>query len=291
MAAQAAGNEQRNRILDSVSSSDFAILQPHLEPVPLKFRERLQSANRPVKHAYFPESGLGSVVAVGGGERRQVEVAVIGREAMTGLPVVSGAGRSPSDIFMQVEGNGQRVCADNLRAAMQQSVSLLRCFLRYTHVFAVQAGYTALANAQGTIEERLARWLLMAHDRMESDELLLTHEFLALMLGTRRAGVTVALGHFERKGVVKTARGGRHRKRSRRAGGLRQRPLRGSGGRVRTAVWRRASPGIGQAWRNSLQSLYPAKSKLGARGKPFGSVRPTRACTRRRLALRVLGFA
>jgi CRP-like cAMP-binding protein len=160
-----------------------------------------------VKNVYFPESGLGSVVGFGGGESRQAEVAVVGREGMTGLPVVLGVGRSPCDIFMQVEGTGQRVSAEDLRAVMDQSATLLRCFLRFAHVFSVQSGYTALANARGKIEERLARWLLMAHDRIESDELVLTHEFLALMLGTRRAGVTVALGHFEAKGVIETARG------------------------------------------------------------------------------------
>jgi CRP-like cAMP-binding protein len=200
-------NQQGNRILDALSGSDFAILQPHLEPVPLKFRERLQSSNRQVKHVYFPECGLASVVAIGGGERRQAEVAVIGRDGMTGLSVVLGTDRSPCDVFMQVEGNGQRISADNLRAAMDESSTMLRCFLRYAHVFAVQSGYTALANARGKIEERLARWLLMAHDRSEGDTLELTHDFLALMLGTRRAGVTTALGHFESKGVVETARG------------------------------------------------------------------------------------
>jgi CRP-like cAMP-binding protein len=126
---------------------------------------------------------------------------------MTGLAIVHGADRSPCDVFMQIEGQGQRISADNLRMAMDQSATLLRTFLRFAHVFGVQSGYTALANAQGTLEERLARWLLMAHDRIADDQLLLTHEFLALMLGTRRAGVTTALGHFDRKGVVETARG------------------------------------------------------------------------------------
>jgi CRP-like cAMP-binding protein len=207
MATHAAPNEQRNHILAALSSNDLAILQPHLEPVPLGFRERLQSANRQVKNVYFLESGIASVVAIARRERQQAEVAIIGREGMTGLPVVHDADRSPCEIFIQVEGNGQRISADNLRAGMDASVTMLRCFLRFAHVCAVQSGYTALANAHGKIEERLARWLLMAHDRMERDTLELTHEFLALMLGTRRAGVTMALGHFEHKGVVETARG------------------------------------------------------------------------------------
>src|SRR5689334_20408258 len=182
-----ARNEKRNRILDALSNSDFAILQAHLQPVRLKCRERLQSANRQVRDIYFPASGLASVVATAGSERRQAEVAVIGREGMTGLPVVLGTDESPCDVFVQIAGEGHRIAADKLRAAMLQSVTLLGCFLRYAHVFIVQSGSTALANARGKLEERLARWLLMAHDRTDGDQLLLTQEFLALMLGTRRA--------------------------------------------------------------------------------------------------------
>lgn len=207
MVTQGTCNVQRNRILNAMSNSDLALLQPYLEPTPLRFRQRLQTANRQIKDVYFPESGIASVVAVSGGERRQAEVAVVGREGMTGLPVVHGAGRSPCDVFIQVEGGAQRISAEALREVMDQSPSLLRCFLRFAHVFGVQSGWTALANAQGKVEERLARWLLMAQDRIEADELVLTHEFLALMLGVRRAGVTTALQQFERKGVVETARG------------------------------------------------------------------------------------
>lgn len=207
MDAQGVPNLQRNRILNAMSNADLALLQPHMEWTELKFRQRLQSSNRQIKNVYFPERGIASVVAVCGSERRQAEVAIVGREGMTGLPVVHGADRSPCDVFVQADGEGQCISADNLREAMEQSASLLRCFLRFAHVFSVQAGYTALANAQGKIEERLARWLLMAQDRIEADELVLTHEFLALMLGVRRAGVTTALGHFENKGVIETARG------------------------------------------------------------------------------------
>jgi CRP-like cAMP-binding protein len=207
MDAQGAPNVQRNRILNSMSNADLALLQPHMDYTELKFRQRLQSANRQIKNVYFLDSGIASVVAVCGGERRQTEVAIVGREGMTGLPVVHGADRSPCDVFIQAEGAGQCISADNLREAMDQSASLLRCFLRFAHVFSVQAGYTALANAHGKIEERLARWLLMTQDRIEADELVLTHEFMALMLGVRRAGVTVALQHFEAKGVVETSRG------------------------------------------------------------------------------------
>ena len=200
-------NRQRNRLLGALSNADFALLQPHLQRTPLKFRQPLQMANRKIRTVYFPESGIASVVAASGGERRQAEVALIGREGMTGIPLLHGVDRSPCDVFIQVEGEGHSIPADALREAMRQSTTLTECLLRFAHVFGVQSAYTALANSQGKIEERLARWLLMAQDRVESDELLMTHEFLALMLGVRRAGVTGALQHLEMKGMVETARG------------------------------------------------------------------------------------
>lgn len=200
-------NRPRNRLLGALSNSDFALLQPHLQRTLLEFRQPLQMASRKIRTVYFLSSGIASVVAGSGGERRQAEVALIGREGVTGLALLHGVDRSPCDVFIQVEGEGHSISADALREAMQQSTTLAACLLRFAHVFAVQSAYTALANAQGKIEERLARWLLMAHDRVEVDELLMTHELLALMLGVRRAGVTGALQHLEMKGMVETARG------------------------------------------------------------------------------------
>src|SRR5215471_8210656 len=153
------GATKRNRLLNALSKSDLALLQPHLEVVRLNVRQHLQSTNRPIRRVYFPESGIASVVAAVGGERRQVDMAIIGRDGMTGLAVVHGTECSPYDIFMQVEGEGQCITAQNLRNVMRQSDSLLKCFLRYAEVFTVQAGYTALANARGNIKERLARYL------------------------------------------------------------------------------------------------------------------------------------
>src|SRR5215468_11572139 len=108
-------NAPRNRILNAMSNADLALLQPHLEKVSLKFRQRLQSPNRLIKNVYFPECGIASVVAVGGGECRQAEVAVVGREGMTGLPVVHGTDMSPCDVFIQVEGAGHCIPAQRLR--------------------------------------------------------------------------------------------------------------------------------------------------------------------------------
>jgi CRP-like cAMP-binding protein len=195
----------RNRILGSLSAADFALLQPHLVAVPLRFRQKLQTPNRRVRTAYFPDSGIASVVAIGGGSRSQAEVAIIGNEGMTGLPIVLGVERSPYEVFVQVKGHGRCILAVNLEMAMERSETLRAVLFNYAHVYEVQASYTALANAKGSLEEKLARWLLMAQDRVAADELDLTHEFLSLMLGVRRAGVTVALQHFVERGLI-TAR-------------------------------------------------------------------------------------
>ena len=126
---------------------------------------------------------------------------------MTGLPVVLGNDRSPNETFIQVEGTGSRIAADGLRQAMRKSASLSRVLLNFVNAFLIQTSHTALSNGTATIEERLARWLLMAQDRLGGDEVPLTHEFLSLMLGVRRVGVTGALNQLHRKGVIRLSRG------------------------------------------------------------------------------------
>jgi CRP-like cAMP-binding protein len=206
MQAKAPGR-RRNLLLDHLSDRDFALLEPKLRSLPLPFRQQLQQSNRRIRAVYFVESGIASVVAIGNGARKQAEVALVGHDGMTGLPLLFGADRSPCEVYMQVGGDGQCIDAEDFCEAMDKSPSLLRTLLRYAHVFNVQSSYSALANAQGKLEERLARWLLMAQDRLDSEEMLLTHEFLAVMLGVRRAGVSVALQHFEDKGLISTGRG------------------------------------------------------------------------------------
>ena len=126
---------------------------------------------------------------------------------MTDLPIVLGNDRSPHENFIQVAGEGLRISAGKLREAMQQRRSLERVFLDFAHSFMNQTANTALSNGTATLEERLARWLLMANDRLDGDEIPLTHEFLSLILGVRRAGVTVALHYLEQRGVVRLSRG------------------------------------------------------------------------------------
>jgi CRP-like cAMP-binding protein len=126
---------------------------------------------------------------------------------MTGLPVLLGSDRSPHQTFMQIEGSGVAIGARDLQRLLATRSSLAAHLLRFARVFAVQLAQTALANTKGKLAERLARWLLMAHDRLPGDAVHHTHEFLALMLGTRRAGVTTALNNFEAKTLIASARG------------------------------------------------------------------------------------
>jgi len=203
-----AENQSRsaNFILSRLTDDDFALLEPHLEPVNLPLRKMLERQQRKIGAIYFPESGFASVVANGSG-KKPIEVGLIGREGMTGLAVVLGNDRPDHETYMQAAGHGQCIKAAALREVIDHSPSLHRSLLRYAHSYLNQTTHTALANGRSKIEERLARWLLMADDRLDNGEMPLTHEFLAMMLGTRRPGVTVAVQELEREGLISRRRG------------------------------------------------------------------------------------
>jgi CRP-like cAMP-binding protein len=195
-----------NRILSRLSRDDVKLLAPKLEQVELPTRKPLEAANRRIDHVYFIEAGFASVVA-NGANKPSIEVGLIGREGMTGLAIVLGNDRAQHATYMQAAGRGQRMSASDLRNAIDQSVTLHRAMLRSADRFLRQTTTTALANGRSKIEERLARWLLMARDRLDSDQMPLTHEFLSLMLGTHRPGVTIALNELEKKNLVTHKRG------------------------------------------------------------------------------------
>lgn len=196
----------RNRLLSIMSGDDFALLRPHLERVALNARDVLEGPGQPIEHVYFLEPCVASVVAITAlGER--MEVGLFGPEGMSGVAVVHGTDRSPLHTFVQVAGSGLRIRAGDLRAALDASATLRGLLMRYAQAFSIQVSFTALANGRYTIEERLSRWLLMCHDRVDDDVISLTHEFLALMLGVRRAGVTTALQVLEGARIVRASRG------------------------------------------------------------------------------------
>ena len=194
-----------NKLLASLSTNDFDLLEPHLEPVALGIRKSLEKPNQRISAAYFPESGFASVVAVQGG--KNVEVGLIGREGMTGLPIVLGNHRSPHATYIQAAGEGKCIPSTELRKATETSQSLRNALLKFVQAFGVQTTHTAISNAQARLDIRLARWLLMAHDRIADDVLPLTHEFLSLMLAVRRAGVTDALNMLRKRELISYKRG------------------------------------------------------------------------------------
>jgi CRP-like cAMP-binding protein len=195
-----------NRLLASLSTEDFDLLEPHLEVVTLGLRKSLERPNRRIDAVYFPEAGFASVVAVQS-SGKEVEVGLIGREGMTGLPIVFGDHRSPHATYIQAPGTGTFMPATELRKAFQSSPSLRDSLLKFVQAFGVQTTHTAICNARSKLDVRLARWLLMAHDRIGEDTLRLTHEFLSLMLGVRRAGVTDALHGLREQGLISYGRG------------------------------------------------------------------------------------
>lgn len=200
-------NARGNLILSSLSPSDYARLEPFLEPVQFRWRECIEPANRKIEKVFFPYRGLLSVIAISRNRGHEVEAGVIGWEGMTGMPVILGTEPAATNIFVQIEGDGQSVATKYLRQLMKESSTLRDSFLKYVYAFFIQAANTALANARGRLDQRLARWLLMAHDRIPGDGLHLTHEFLAQMLGVRRAGVTIALQNLELQGLISNSRG------------------------------------------------------------------------------------
>ena len=151
------------------------------------------------------EAGIASIVAVQADET-QVEVGLVGPEGMTGTAVVLGGDQSPHSTYIQVAGEAQWIKADELRKAMRTSDLLRALLLKYVQIFMVQTTHTAIANARAHIDRRLARWILMAHDRTGDKTLPLTHEFLALMLGVRRPGVTEALQSLKQQKLIDTGR-------------------------------------------------------------------------------------
>ncbi|MBC8035618.1 MAG: Crp/Fnr family transcriptional regulator [Rhizobiales bacterium] len=195
----------RNHILSILTSADIALLNPHLQHVELPSRMVLEEPNKPIQYVFFPEGGLVSVVAAAGRHKR-AEAGIIGVDGFTGHPVVMGDSRSPNSVYMQIPGRGLRISADALRAQMRASDTLRGTLHKFVASFLVQASYTVLAYSTGTLAGRMARWLLMANDRVGGDSLDITHEFLSIMLGVRRAGVTVALQDLESKGVVVMSR-------------------------------------------------------------------------------------
>jgi CRP-like cAMP-binding protein len=191
----------RNRLLAALPPDGFAALAPALRLVELDFKQTLHRPDRPIEAAYFVESGMVSMLAPLH-EGQTMEVGIVGREGLVGLPVVLGADRTTTEALVQLQGAALRVRAAELRAAFERSAPFRDLLLRYAQAFHVQVAQTAACNNHHPVDARLARWLLLLHDRAGQDEFPVTHEFLSLMLGARRPGVSVAAAVLQRAGVI-----------------------------------------------------------------------------------------
>ena len=204
--AQSDSPRSHNLLLSALSRSDLALLTPHFTRVPLEHRKVLVTANEPIEHVYFPESGIASVVSHMH-ETGPTEVGIFGRDGMSGSTLLLGSDRSPHETFIQVgDGTALRIDADRVNEAIGRSRTLHAVLLRFVQAFIVQTAHSAVSNAHHQVEARLARWLLMCHDRIDGDEIGLTHEFMSMMIGARRTGVTVTLHHLEGAGMIRSKR-------------------------------------------------------------------------------------
>jgi CRP-like cAMP-binding protein len=195
-----------NRILNALPKEEYERLSPHLEPVALPLGEVLYRPEDPITHVYFPDHGTVSVVCVLA-DGKMVEAGMVGNEGMFGVNVFLGSVTTPLEAIVQLPGDGLRMPAEVLRGKFRKGGLLQDMLLRYTQAFIVQLAQTTACNRAHPLDGRLARWLLTLADRLHGEELHVTHEHIADMLGVRRASITDTLAALRAEGLIETGRG------------------------------------------------------------------------------------
>lgn len=195
-----------NRLLDALPGEELERLRPDLEPVSLGIKDVLIEADGPIGHVWFPVDSVCSVVATMA-DGQQVEVGTIGNEGMVGLPVFLGRNSVPLSTFCQVPGEAVKMRSETLRTEVKPGDKLHNLLQRFTEATFIFASQSSACNRLHSVEQRASRWLLHTHDRLDSDEFLLTQEFLAQMLGVRRASVSKVASELQREGLVSYSRG------------------------------------------------------------------------------------
>ncbi len=201
-----AGKHVSNKILLSISDSDYGSLRPHLEYVSLPNHLVLHEAGGKVEFAYFPNRGLISIVVVMK-DGKTAEAGIVGNEGFTGTLAAVGLSRGPLQAVVQITGDGFRVEVGALQNTLESAPHLQLMLSRYAAIRGMQVAQTAACNRLHDIEQRLARWLLMTQDRVDSGLLPITHDFLATMLGTDRPSVSLAAGVLQKRKVIEYTRG------------------------------------------------------------------------------------
>jgi CRP-like cAMP-binding protein len=196
----------KNLLLAALPENQYQRLLPHLEPFVLEHSKILYEIGEAIKYCYFPFDAVVSLVTQME-DGKIVEVGLVGNEGMTGLPFILGQKKSAERAIVQIPNGGVRAKADVILKEFMRGDGLHAILLRYLNSLLRQVAQTAACNASHTIEERLSRWLLMCHDRVASDQINLTQEFIAEMLGTRRATVNVGAINLQSAGLIKYNRG------------------------------------------------------------------------------------
>ena len=200
------GTSFGNRLLAALPREEYERLAPHLELVRLTPGKILYHAGDVVRAAYFPKGGMLCLLSTT--ERgRTIEVAMIGDEGMAGIPIILRSGTAPYQVMVQLAGNALRVRGDTLRAEFNRGGRLQDLLLRYTHTLLMQVAQSAACNRFHTVEQRLCRWLLVSRDRVQTDTLHLTQEFLSHMLGAPRSSVTAVAVALQTRGLIRYSRG------------------------------------------------------------------------------------
>lgn len=198
--------EPTNRLLAALPAKEFTLLLPKLEEVSIIYNETIYESGDIIRHVYFPNSGIVSLLSAVE-ERSLLEVGIVGNEGFIGLPVFLGVKTSNNLALVQGAGAAMKMKTADFLAECETGGSLPRLLRRYTHSQMTQISQSAVCNRFHTIETRLARWLLMTADRMESDEFKITQQFLSNMLGVRREAVTLSARNIQQNELISYSRG------------------------------------------------------------------------------------
>ena len=200
------GDRRGNRLLDLLPADDYKRLQPLLQKVGLAAQQVLYEARSPIEQVYFPLTAVLSAVTVMH-DGHAIEVATVGNEGVSGLPALAVVTTSPHRVFVQIQGEALRVDAATFHRECKRLDKLSETMNGYLQAFLFQISQCVACNGLHKVEQRCCRWLLMTHDRVDGDELNLTHEFLSYMLGVRRTGVTEVLQRIQKQGCIRTRQG------------------------------------------------------------------------------------
>lgn len=195
-----------NSLLSTLPAKEYQNLKPNLELVYLPLHQVIYRPGESMEYAYFPNRAMISLVAMMK-EGATVEIGLIGKEGMVGIPVLLGGNSTISLAIVQVAGSAMRIQAKHLKAAFDRGGYLQSLLLRYIQARWTQVSQTAACNRLHSLEQRLARWLLLVHDCLQELEFPMTHEYIAQMLGSRRSGVTEAAGMLQKAGIIRYRRG------------------------------------------------------------------------------------